>query len=177
MYFSRISTIADSLEGVRMKIILWILKTSIALLLCSSRVLSQASDDLEAKYGKRLNAFEVRPGIMMRLQRGATGQGVEMRIEPFSGTDSSLYFHRTMEASLVKEVIDQLVPMSERGKPGSAFGLTVIYGSTWRASYDYDFVAITLTGSVSVDNPPWEPATKENPFHWAQVILIKWNDK
>ncbi len=95
-----------------MKIILLVLLT------CTSAVV-QTSDDLQKKYGTPLSqTYMVRPGITVTVTF-KDGKTCEMLIEPER--------RLTMKSSTPKltlrqldEIIDELVPVKERGKPLAA---------------------------------------------------------
>jgi hypothetical protein len=77
----------------------------------------QTAADLAAKYAA-VSAYEVRPGILMTAKYAADGRICEMVLEPRhyqsgDGVDLEVVF----PAKLEKEVIDELVPLAERGEP------------------------------------------------------------
>jgi hypothetical protein len=156
----------------------WILSTGFILLFSSIQALGQTSHSLESKYGKKFNAFEIRPGIMLRIQQGNQGQVTEMRVEPFSGTEDPIHLGQTMDAYLIKEIIDELVPIDERGNQGPFFGLTLLAGGGFTAGYDYESVSITLLGSMDskkIQSP--NRYKKDNPFQSAEIIIVKWKNR
>lgn len=67
-----------------MKLKFWVLKIGLVLLSSSMQAFGQTPDSLESKNGKAFNAFEIRPGVMLRIQKGNQGQITEIRVEPFS---------------------------------------------------------------------------------------------
>ena len=161
-----------------MKIRFWTSKIALVLLLSCVQASGQAPDNLESKYGKAFNAFEIRPGVMLRIQRANQGQNTEMRVEPFSGTEGPIHLDQTMDVYLVKEIIDELVPIEERGNQGLYFGLTLIAGGGFSAGYDYESVSITLLGSMdSKGLQSQNRYRKDNPFQSAGVIIIKWKNR
>ena len=161
-----------------MKTMFWILKINLALLFFCTLASGQTPDGLESQYGKPFNAFEIRPGIMLQIQKDNQGQITEMRIEPFSGAETSIHLDPSMEAYVVKEIIDELIPVEERGSRGEFFGLTLYAGGAWSATYDYEFVSINLLGSTKLQSEQSPPKyKKDNPFQRAEVIKIKWKNR
>ena len=156
----------------------WILKIGLVLTFFCVHASGQAPDSLESKYGKAFNSFEIRPGVMLRLQKDNQGQITEIRVEPFSGTGGSIHLDQNIDAYLVKEIIDELVPVEERGNQGPYFGLTLIVGGAFSAGYDYESVAITLFGSMDSKRLQSQNRyRKDNPFQAAGVIIIKWKNR
>ena len=77
----------------------------------------QTAADLAAKYPS-VSAYEVRPGILMTAKYAADGQICEMVLEPRhyqSGNNVDL--ETVLPAEQERQVLDELVPASERGEP------------------------------------------------------------
>ena len=148
----------------------------IFLLIVSIPTFGQTAKDLERKYGKIIEAIEIRSGIMMRLQTGSSGQVAELRVEPYSGTGESPQVRRTMDADLVKEIIDELAPVQARGKPGADFGWIEVRSGSWNTYYNYEFVSIRLIHRIRIEKTAALPSKSEmdNEAKSAEVILIKW---
>ncbi len=142
----------------------------------------QTTDYAESKSEKAFQAQELRPGIMMRVEKAADGRLSQVRIERFSGTDSTVRLERTIDADLVKEIIDELVPIAERGAQGEFFGFGFVFGQTWSGDYNYDSVSIRLIGSTDLSKIKDRHANRrpkrkrDNPFESAEVIMIKWKN-
>jgi hypothetical protein len=106
---------------------------------------AQSSADLKSKYGAPFKAYEIRPGIMMRVKFDENGQASEMRIERHAVTDPMVYLERTIPSYLSKEIVDELVPIAERGarRRGEFSDLVLIVGGSGTSTDDYENVAIT----------------------------------
>ncbi len=157
---------------------LLVAKIVLILLVSSIQVFGQTPDGPVNKYGRMFNAYEIRPGVMLRIRKDDQGQVTEMRVERFSGTEGSIHLDKTMDAFLVKEIIDELVPVEERGNQGQYFGLTLIVGGGFSAGYDYEFVSISLHGSIDAKRIQSQNRyRKDNPFQSAGVIIIKWKSR
>jgi len=75
---------------------------------------SQSSTELSTKYPV-ITSYEVRPGILMTPKYSAGGQVCQMSIERQRATRSGVMMDSFMSAELVKTIVDELVPHSERG--------------------------------------------------------------
>jgi hypothetical protein len=90
--------------------------------------LAQSSDELKSKYGAPIKVFEIRPGIMMTVQFDESGEASEMRIQRHAITDSTVYLDTAIPPYLSKEIVDELVPVAERGAKGKFSDLMLIVG-------------------------------------------------
>src|SRR5437867_687452 len=77
----------------------------------------QTALDLSAKY-PAVNAYEVRPGVLMTAKYAANGQACEMTLQRYYSpkqTDAD----STISAKLEDELINELAPEVERGPAAS----------------------------------------------------------
>ncbi len=166
-----------------MKSIRLILSAGFAIAFLGAQTSAQSLHDIESRYQSSFRAYEIRPGVMMVAETATSGQISEIRINSFAGRGESIHLGNPLSAYLVKEIIDELVPVERRGDQGEYFGLTFYTGGSWTAGYDYENVSITLMGSIilcpnssSDTTPPASRARKNNPFQSAEVIIIKWKN-
>lgn len=75
----------------------------------------QTAADLSTKY-PTVSSYEVRPGILATPRYTAEGQVCEMWIQKQNATRSGIRLDGYMSDELVKRVLDELVPLSIRGK-------------------------------------------------------------
>ena len=79
-------------------------------------VVAQSRDDLKKKYGQPVaETFLVRPGMIVTASYNSTGQVTELLIAP-QLTDLIKSKSRGLRQETLKEVIDELIPLSERGR-------------------------------------------------------------
>jgi len=77
----------------------------------------QTAAELAAKYPS-VSAYEVRPGILMTVKYASDGQICEMVLEPrHYQSGNNVYLETVLPAEQEKQVLDELVPASERGEP------------------------------------------------------------
>jgi len=141
------------------------IQISVVLLFVTASAWAQSSDDLTSKYGTPFKAYEIRPGIMMTVRFAENGQASELRIVRHAATDSKVYLDTTIPAYLSKEIVDELVPVAERGARGELSGLMLIVGGSGTSSDDYEKVAITYYLSQSKE------------CSGLVAIVIKWKNR
>lgn len=85
----------------------------------------------------------------MTVRFAESGQASEVRIERHAATDSKVYLDTAIPEYLAKEIVDELVPVAERGAKGEFSGLMLIVGGAGTSSDDYENVSITYYSSQS----------------------------
>jgi len=136
------------------------------LLVIPAWALSQSAEELKIKYGPPFKAYEIRPGIMMTVKFGQSGQASELRIERHVATESTIYIDSNIPSYVVKEIVDELVPESERGPKGKYFGLTLLIGGGATTSEDYENVSIIYEANQS-----------QKGCSGIVAIVIKWKER
>ena len=124
-----------------------LLLTSVLLLLTVVPAAAQTSADLEKKYGPPVTLYAVRPGVFLSAKYSDSGQVCKMVIERMRRTESGGTIESTLTVELVKELIDELVPVPGRGEKDKFYGLTLFFG-TEITSYAYENVSIALRGKT-----------------------------
>jgi len=132
----------DYLGDRIVKFAIRLIQISFVLVFVTASVNAQSSDDLKSKYGVPFDAFEIRPGIMMTVKFDENRQASEIRIERHAATDSEVYLDTTIPWDLSKEIVDELVPVAERGPKGKFSGLMLIVGGSGTSQDDYENVSI-----------------------------------
>jgi hypothetical protein len=127
----------------------------------------QTKGQLEAKY-KEIIAFEVRPGILAFSTFTADGRVCRMAIEKTPLLDAQHSdFDDTIPSTLVTQLVDAVVPPSERGKPAKYLNSeSFIAGGAALIKQDYENVSVTVYGSAVVEGP-----------NRANVIIINWTKR
>jgi hypothetical protein len=124
---------------------------------------SQSLAELNAKYPV-VTSYEVRPGILMTPKYSTDGQVCQMSIERQRGTRSGVMFDSFMSDKLVKEIVDELAPRSERGEPRlgreDVFGVVRTGGMT-----------TNMHGYENIDFDVMDGPNRE------RVVVISWNNR
>jgi hypothetical protein len=100
----------------------------IAIGFCFISVNAQTANELSAKYGAARDSYEIRPGIFVTVKFAADGRACEMLLEKRHVRTSPKIVidldHTYLSPEEEKPIIEELVPLSTRGKQTSsgAFG-------------------------------------------------------
>lgn len=112
----------------------------------------QTADDLASKYPV-VSAYEVRPGILMTAKYAADGQACEITLEKRHETPKKIDLGSTIPRDQIKQLIDELVPPSERGNPTKRYlkgdSESTIGGGVVDTESDYENVSIKIIGTTS----------------------------
>jgi hypothetical protein len=124
----------------------------------------QTSANLSAKY-RPVTSYEVRPGILMTPKYAADGLVCEMVLERRHKTETGINFGDLLSKEVVKELVDELVPETERGKNLTEFLNTTIDGGFVTTEYAYQNVLVRVHG---ITRP--EPSGD-------MVVIITWRKR
>ena len=106
---------------------------SFAVLLCLLSGATQVSRDWRTKYGApEAETYSVRPGIAVTVYYSAEGQTCRTKIEPFIANPPDN----------LENILEEIIPLSERGKQVSSIGLTS--SANGIGSMVYERVSISL---------------------------------
>ncbi len=112
---------------------------------------AQTVSDLETKYGKPLQIYEVLPGVMATVKFNDNGQVREMRVERYNATEKMIYLDTTFPDDLLEKVVDELAPPAKRGAKSERSGDTVFMGGIARTFDEYENASITYFRSSRGD--------------------------
>jgi len=130
---------------------------------------AQTTGQLSARY-RSFTAFEIRPEIQARATFATSGEVCRIVIEKQRYRSSQkVDFDPVIPSVLANELVDELVPVSERGKRVSPFlsSDSFIAGGTSFIKEDYENVSISMYGNeLSVSNKSG-----------AKVITITWSKR
>lgn len=138
--------------------------SSLAALLLFAR----PQNDKFSRY-KSVEAYEVRPGILMLPQYTRDGQVCEITLEKNHYSNGTAYLDSTIPRETFIELADELVPQTERGKQTMNFGKEYMsaYGGNGVVTFaDYENVSIEISGLAS-------PAASAGDI----VAVIKWKKR
>lgn len=134
------------------------------LVLSAVGVAAQSTTELQSKYGSPLDAFVIRPGLLMTVKYAAEGKVCEMYIVEARTPGSNIGLRTPLSFETAPELIGELVPVSERGKklrwPVQATGMTMM------VFYKYENVSVELVQNL-LPAGGWSDSSLE----------IKWNNR
>jgi hypothetical protein len=96
------------------------MKAIVMTVLVSVSLYGQSKTDLRTKYGSPVSeTFTVRPGIEVTATYSPTGTIVELLISPHipDASISKTLGVKPIDGVVLKQIVDELVPMAKRGKP------------------------------------------------------------
>jgi hypothetical protein len=135
----------------------------------AASALAQSADDLKTKYGEPFKAYEISPGIMMTVTFDESGQASEMRIERHEATEKMIYLDADIQPA--KEIVDELVPVSERGAKVDK-DLITISGVGGDRLERYENIDITYFFKVSTNKKD-----SGKVVSGTVAIVIKWKSR
>jgi hypothetical protein len=127
------------------------MKTILVSLLFCLTANAQSPEDFHKKYGPAISeTFPLRQGIFLTVSYAKTGQVCEMIIHPQEIiSDLDFPITKTMQSRTLTEIIDDLVPKSERGKPlmGTFLNMRCLpLDNCWGVMNTYERVTIERNG-------------------------------
>jgi len=103
-----------------------------------------------AKY-KAVEAFEVRPGLLVLPSYSADGQVCEIGLEKLHYSPEMVRLDSTLSRKEIDQVFDELVPADERGPQAKDFAGTQITqsGGSLTTNIDFQNVSIQIYGNAT----------------------------
>lgn len=104
-----------------------------------------------AKY-KAVEAYEIRPGILMMPKYSTDGQICEIGLEKLHYSPEMIRLDSSLSRKDIDQIFDELVPSSERGpKPTGLLdqGMTTFSGRGMVSNEEYQNVSIQIFGNFS----------------------------
>ncbi len=94
------------------------MKALVAILFICISVNAQSQEEFHKKYGSPISeTLTIRPGVFLTVNYAEAGDVCEMIIHPQQLTlDLNSPITKTMQSTTLTEIIDELVPKSQRGK-------------------------------------------------------------
>jgi hypothetical protein len=126
-----------------------------------------------AKY-KKVEAYEIRPGILMMPEYSSNGLVCEIGLERRHYSHEKIDLDSTLSRTLIDQIADELVPATERGsriKELGAGNLIERLGNSITTNTEYENVSIQIYSDDS-------PASGQNGITVDDVVAtIKWKNR
>ena len=125
-----------------------------------------------AKY-KPIEAYEIRPGILMMPRYAADGRVCEIGIERLHYSPETMRVDSTLSQGEINQVFEELVPTDQRGpkSTGSVGDLITQGGGSLITDINFENVLIQIYGATS-------PAAKKRDIIVNEVAAtLKWKNR
>lgn len=162
--------------------------------------LAQTPTDILAKYGKPISVHSMSPHIWMSPEYSESGQVCKMQLYSKRFDVDTTYLASQLPFVELKAVLNDLVPIANRGNKKPSFGQTTTGGGAAWTAYRYEKVtflfvspfkpqadAVLRPYEFSIGFTPGAPKEESlapqvddflasQPFR-TQVVTITWNDR
>ena len=104
-----------------------------------------------SKY-KRVETYEIRPGILIMPRYSDSGQVCEIAIEKSHYSPTTIDLDSTLPREVFIRIVDELVPPNERGRLASDFNeeyLSLYSGNSVTTFKEYENISINIYGKAS----------------------------
>jgi hypothetical protein len=126
----------------------------LSILACAAALLFLPGGPQSAKFSKykAVEAYEIRPGILMMPQYAEDGQVCEITVERTNAAAETINLTPTLPRNTVMELVDELAPVGERGRRTMDFGRDYISqyaGESVTTFAEWENVAVNIYGRAS----------------------------
>jgi hypothetical protein len=103
-----------------------------------------------AKY-KAIEAYEIRPGVLMMPRYSSDGQVCEIGLEKLHYSPETIRLDSSLSRKEIDQIFDELVPAGERGPRSKDFAGALITqgGGSLTTNIDFENVSIQIYGAAS----------------------------
>jgi hypothetical protein len=134
--------------------------------------LAKRQDDQFLKY-KAVEAYEVRPGILLMPRYSENGEICEIGLERRHYSPEKIYLDSTLSREEIGQIADELAPANERGPKASGIegAYTSIAGHGLTSVTEYENISIQIYGDVL-------PHSRKNEIVANDIAAtIKWKNR
>jgi len=135
-------------------------------------VIRPQGGDRFSKY-QPVEAYEIRPGILMMPRYSSDRQVCEVEIEKRHYSNGTVYLDSTLPRDTIIQIIEELVPLGERGPREKDFETDLILhtGPGMTTSSEYENVSIQIYSEVL-------PASRKgNTVRGDIIALVHWKNR
>jgi hypothetical protein len=120
---------------------------------------AQTASDLAKKFPHH-EVYEIEPGVQMTAKFASDGLACEMQIEQTHFVKDGMDLRNGVEKERIKDLIDQLVPSSERGEKDPTDSIIQGWGAGITEIDSYSNVTVEISSS-----------------HGTAVVSVKWRHR
>lgn len=126
----------------------------LSFLVCAVALLFPSGEPQNGKFSKykAVEAYEIRPGILMLPKYAEDGQVCEITLETTNAFSDTINLTPTLPRKTVLDLVDQLAPVDERGPRTMDFGRDYISqhsGESVTTFAEWENVAVNIYGKAS----------------------------
>lgn len=131
----------------------WFRWMSVVVLTGSSMLMFLAAKPQSDKFSKykTVEAYEIRPGILMMPRYAEDGQVCEIGLQRRHYTPEVIKLDSGLERKDIDEIVDELAPVSERGPKSKDFGgldMIITAGVGMSTNIEYENISVQLFSHV-----------------------------
>lgn len=126
---------------------------------------AQTVKEFQARYGRPIEVYEIRPGILIYPKFDADGRLIEARIRRAIATEPTIYLDSELPNDLLTKILNELVPVGRRGKKSDLFGLISVAGVGGTKDDDYENVSIIYYFSAG---------PRKNSVSGTKAVVVSW---
>lgn len=133
---------------------------------------ANAARERFSKY-KAVEAYEIRPGVLMIPRYSPDGQVCEIALEKLHYTSKKIRLDSSLSRKEIDQIFDELVPNDERGpqpKEPLKRGMTTFEGQGMVSEDEYRNVSIRIYGNTS-------PASGDGVMVDEIVATLRWKNR
>lgn len=149
-----------------------VISLSIAMLFMLNTAIT--AQDRFAQY-RRIEAYEVRPGILMMPRYTASNEICEIGLERLQYSPTMIRVNADLSREQIFQILDELVPVNERGAPSKDMAGKLITqgGLVQTTNIEYENISIQIYGAQSQ-----LPAKHKNEISVNEVVAtVKWKNR
>jgi hypothetical protein len=121
---------------------------------------------------RKIEAYEVRPGILMMARYTADDKVCEIGLERLQYSPTLIRLDSGLSREEIFQILDELVPVNERGKPSKDTDNQITEsGQSLTTNIDYENVSIRIYGATLPSKHKNEIAVNE------VVATVKWKHR
>lgn len=103
-----------------------------------------------AKY-RQIEAYEVRPHILMMPRYSADGNPCELVLERLHYSPTMIDLDSALSRKEIDDVFNELVPVTERGEKAKDADLMTLFGVAASTTEDFEKITIEISGAVRLE--------------------------
>jgi hypothetical protein len=135
---------------------------------------SQPNSGVLSKY-KKVEAYEIRPGVLAMPKYGANGQVCEVGVVRQSYSPELIRIGESFSNQEIDQIVDDLAPSVERGKKAEGFlaDMVVVTGVVMTETTVYENITVHRYGAVTT--PPGETSGLKASRY--VTIAVQWTNR